>query len=46
MRKITGRSLVGEQNGDVVVGEVSGFELIHDLVSLVAGGGDAEYRFL
>ena len=46
MGEITGRALVGEQHGDVVVGEVRGFKLIDNSIGLLARGGDAEYRFL
>ena len=44
--EIAGCALVREQHGDVVVGEVRGFELIDNSIGLPTGGGDAEYRFL
>ena len=44
--EIAGRALVGEQHGDVVVGEVRGFELIDNLIGLPTRGGNTEYRFL
>jgi hypothetical protein len=43
MREISSRALVREQHGDVVIGEVRTFELIDNLIGLVARGGDAEY---
>src|SRR5664279_587309 len=46
MSEIPSRPLVGEQHGDVVVGEARGFELIDNLIGLPARGGDTEYRFL
>src|SRR5664280_350171 len=44
VREIAGRPLVGKQHGDVVVGEVCGFELADNAISLLARGGDDEYR--
>ena len=46
VREVAGRVLVREQDGDVVAGEVRGFELTDNLIGLSARGGDAEYRFL
>src|ERR1019366_9273931 len=46
VREIAGCALIGEEHGDVVVGEVRGLELIDNSIGLLSGGGDAEYRFL
>ena len=52
MREVMSGPLVSEQRGDVVVGEllilerIDNAELLNNLISLIARGGDAEYRFL
>ena len=46
VREIAARALVGKQHGDVIVGEVRGFQLTDNLISLIAGKGDTEHGFL
>src|SRR5581483_2243117 len=46
MGEVTGRALVREQDGDVIVRKAGVFQFFHDLFCLAASGRDAEYGFL
>jgi hypothetical protein len=46
MREVMTGAFIGEQRRDGIIGEIRVLELLNNLISLIARGGDAEYRFL